>query len=342
MDEGQLFVTSVPVQDNASVEGLRPVNLRTDLAQLADLIERVFADSMDQGGRAAVNEMRTLSRIGVGLNLFPGLSDLTQGINMGYVWVAGGKLVGNVSIYPAGQPHHDTWIVANVGVHPDHQRQGIASQLMRASMDAIRQRGGRRAVLQVDLDNEGARRLYERLDFVNERAWIVWRRGSSMRVPPPLTDQSAHVSHRRRGEWQAEYELAQRLRPADQGGIGWQRPLHTNLFRKPVLKQLGDWLNMRTEERLVIRADDERHLLAALWVEAGFLTSATQLTLMVEPDYQGVYDDILINTATRRFGGRRNALTIEHPADDTRTNDVLRHYQFRAKRDVMHMRWDVP
>lgn len=329
------------VQDDGISDGPRPVNLRTDLAPLADLIELVFADSMDQGGRAAVREMRTLSRVGVGISLLPGLSDLTQGINLGYVWIADGKLVGNVSTYPTSKPYRNTWIIANVGVHPDYQQRGIATQLMRASMETIRARGGVRAILQVDASNSVARRLYERLGFVVERTWTTWRRSHSIRVPAPLTDQAVHVSYRRPGEWRAEYALAQQVRPEERGGMGWQRPLHPDLFRKSLLMRIGDWFNMRTEERLVIRSEDEARILASLWIEGGFLTASTHLTLMTAPEYQGLYDEVLIGTAVRRFSHRNSALVLEHPTDETRTSEVLREYQFRPQREVVHMRWDV-
>ena len=334
-------MTSVPIQHGSQTEGLRPVNLRTDLVQLADLIELVFADNMDQSGRAAVREMRTLSRVGMGISLFPGLNELTHGINMGYVWIADGKLVGNTSIYPMRHPSAGTWIIANVGVHPDYQRQGIATQLMHTSMESIRERGGEHVILQVNEDNETARRLYGRLGFIDERTWIVWRRSSSIRIPPPMPEQVVRISNRRHTEWLAEYDLAQRVRPADKGGIGWQRPLRPDLFRQSLLKRLGDWLNMRTAEHLVIRSDDERQLLASMWIESGFMTSATQLTLMVEPEFQGLYDAVLINSAARRFGGGRSALMIEHPADETAVSDTLREYQFRPQGHFVHMRWDV-
>lgn len=326
----------------ATSEGLRPVNLRTDLAPLADLMELVFADSMDQGGAAAIREMRTLSRIGGGLGLFPGMNDLLQGISQGYVWIAGGELVGNVSIYSANWPRElgSAWIIANVGVHPDYRGRGIAASLMRASMDTIRKRGGTVAVLQVDEDNYTARRVYQRLGFIDERAWTLWRRAGAVRSGPH-NGPPVFISHRRRGDWRAEYALAQRLRPRERGGIGWQRPLHMGLFRRSLWQTLTDWASMRSLERLVIRAQNDDELAAVMWIERAAMTSSIQLTLMVDPDYQGLYDDALIHLATRRFGAGRGALLIEHPSDETVTAEVLRRHYFRPQREVVHMRWDV-
>ena len=156
-------------------DGVRPVNLRTDLRPLADLIELVFADSMDSSGRSAIREMRYLSSLGYGLKLIARLNELALGISLGFVYVLDGKLVGNVSVYPASYPSGlgETWILANVGVHPDYQRRGIAGDLMRASLEMIRRRGAARVILQVNYDNEAALRLYERAGFVCERAWRV-------------------------------------------------------------------------------------------------------------------------------------------------------------------------
>ena len=339
-------MTSISLSDESALpgDGLRPINLKTDLVQLADLIELVFADSIDQGGLNAAREMRTMHRIGFGLSLLAGLNDLAQGISMGYVWIAGGRLVGNVSIYPASWQGAvgRVWVIANVGVHPDYQRQGIATQLMRASVEAIEQRGGSQALLQVDAKNETAWRLYHRLGFVDERAWTIWRRTSSSRIGSVADDHSVHISWRRPEEWRQEYELAQHVRPAQQGGVGWQRPLHSSLFRKSLLKRLDDWFSLRSIERLVIRSEDETRLLASMWVESGFMTSSTQLTLMVEPEYQGIYDDALLQLAVRRFGDARHALLIEHPSDEIVTSELLRQYYFRPQREVIHMRLDFP
>lgn len=333
----------LPNSPLSTADGIRPINLKTDLAQLADLIELVFADSMDSSGMAAVREMRYISKWGVGLGLLAGSADLTNGISLGYVYIVNGHLVGNVSVYPVNWPDErgKVWVVANVGVHPNYQRRGIAAQLMHSSMDLIRSRGGQIALLQVDTHNDTAHRLYLRLGFVDERPWTLWRRHGSGRLPPPLDNRTLFISRRRRSEWREEYNLARSVRPAYLGGMGWQRPLHTSLFRKSLAQHLSDWINLRSEERLVIRSEDEDRMLASLWISNAFLASSTQLTLMVDPAYYGLYDEALINLAVRTVGGGRNTLMIEHPSDETVTNEVLSKYHFRPQRETITMRWDV-
>jgi ribosomal protein S18 acetylase RimI-like enzyme len=319
--------------------GMRPVNLRTDLAPLADLIELVFADSMDSSGRAALREMRYLSRMGPGLNVIAHMNDMAMGLNLGYVWLADGQLVGNVSVYPAHWPTDlgRAWIIANVGVHPDYQRRGIARRLMQASMEMIARRGGTAAILQVDVDNTPALYLYQSLGFVIERAWSVWRRRPSTRFGPPPPETNVYMRHRRRSEWRQEMALAQRIRPQEGGGLGWLRPLHKSQFRKSLWSLMGDWISLRGVERLVL-VDDHNHIMGSLWIETGF-GSKTRLMLLVEPDHQGIYDHVLLDSVVRRMD--RTPLLLELPQDDTVTTELLHKYHFTCQRTVTHMRWDA-
>ncbi|MFW5772240.1 MAG: GNAT family N-acetyltransferase [Phototrophicaceae bacterium] len=321
-------------------DGMRPVDLKTDLAPLADLIELVFASNMDSGGRAALREMRYLSRIGPGLHLLSHLNEMAAGISLGYVWLVDGRIVGNVSVYPAHWPQDmgSAWIVANVGVHPQYQRRGIARRLMEASMEMIRQRGGKTAILQVDATNDGAHQLYRSLGFVDERTWITWRRPGSTRLPDAINDAQVFIRRRRRAEWRDEMALAARLRPQGRGGLGWLRPLHRSFFQRPWWRQMLDWISLRGLERQVIAAPDDGRLLASMWLEST-VASRTQVTLLVDPLYQGIYDGLLLNTAVRRYG--HNPIVVEHPADETLVNETLANYRFIQQRAVIHMRWDI-
>lgn len=335
-------MVSLTLSKSSSVSnGIRPVNLKTDLAPLADLIELAFADTMDSSGRAAIREMRALSRFGTGLGVLAGMNDLVQGIGLGYVWVEDDRLIGNVSIYPSNLPAdmRNYWIIANVAVHPEYRGRGIARRLMEVSLDAIRKHGATRgrspkAILQVEQGNDAAYHLYDTLGFVEEGTWRHWRRSGTTRVPPQEHD--AYIAQRRRDEWRAEYALAKRIRP---NGLGWQRPLHPRSFHRSLLGALNDMLNMRSTERLVIRSEDERQVLASLWIERAVAATSVQLVLMVDPDYQGIYDDALIHLAAQRYG-MRTPLMLEHPANDTLTSAVLERYHFHEQRTLVHMRWD--
>jgi ribosomal protein S18 acetylase RimI-like enzyme len=327
-----------PEEQARTTDGARPVNLRTDLGPLADLIEIAFSSSMDSSGRAAVREMRALSRMGAGLNLLGNLNDLAQGMGTGYVYIADGRLIGNVSTYPAESsgPLKDDWVIVNVATHPDYRGRGIAHRLMQDTLQMIRKHGGRNALLQVDADNPTARRLYQRLGFYEERGWTTWRRNAAHARVPELELPPPHIVHPQAGEWRAEYALAAHVRPQAMGGLGWLRPLTEARFNRSIWRRLTDWFSLRGLEKLCIRSATEADILASLWIESGFTLSATKLTLLVHPDYEGYYDEALINTAVNRFGG--GAISIEHPADRATTSAILRRYGFSTRRDVVHMR----
>jgi ribosomal protein S18 acetylase RimI-like enzyme len=321
--------------------GPRPVNLKTDLAPLADLIEIAFADTMDSGGRAAIREMRALSRLGPGLSIVPAMNELVLGVGMGYVWIEDGRLVGNVSVYPASQPPEAprAWIIANVAVHPDYRGRGIARSLMQDSLASVRERSATPAdvILQVEAPNWKARQLYESLGFSNEGAFTLWRRGPS-RVPDTLQGRMGpYIARRSWNEWRAEYALAERARPPELGGIGWLRPVAPSLFRPSLRKAINDFVNLRGKERLVIQ-DAHGAMTGALWIERGFGAGAVQLTLLVDPEAREAEDMALLLTGLRRFGPD-HTLAIEHPAEDTTVCALLERFDFRRVRTLVHMRW---
>lgn len=322
-------------------DGLRPVNLRTDLRPLADLIELVFADSMDQSGRSAIREMRYLSYMGHGLGLISRLNSLALGISLGYVYVLDGQLVGNVSIYPADYPKDlgAAWILANVGVHPDYQRRGIAGRLVEASVEMIRKRKGRQVILQVNYDNRAAQRLYQRHGFIYERAWRMWRR-SRFAKAPAASHRGFPITRLRRNEWQAEFALAQEARPNSRGGLGWLMPLHRRRFHPPLWKRAANLLSLNSVEKLAARDRTTAAVVASCWLESAVSTSVLRARLFASQqtdDAAGA--DALINHVLRRYSG--STILFEHPRDDEAVSELLRHYQFKVKRDLWHMRLDL-
>ncbi len=338
-------MTGISVKPLASTaaadDGLRPVNLRTDLRPLADLIELVFADSMDSAGRSAINEMRYLSHLGYGLKLIARLNDLALGISLGFVYVMDGKLVGNVSVYPAQYPKEmgESWILANVAVHPHYRRRGIAHSLVEACIDMIRRRAAARVVLQVNYDNLAAQRLYERHGFIYERAWRIWRRSGFVRsVAGPAPGLS--VAHLHGTEWAAELSLAQSARPNKRGGIGWLKPVHQSKFYSPLWKRLLRQISLSGAERLVIRDKTGRAILASCWLERAMGFSSVRGWLFVSPQVdQRAYLEALLNYVVSR--DERSTIHFEHPHDDAIAYDLFKQHHFKVNRELWHMRYDL-
>jgi ribosomal protein S18 acetylase RimI-like enzyme len=313
--------------------GPRPVNLRTDLGAIADLVEMCFAGQMDAEGRAAVREMRWLSHTGPLLWLLAGLNHVARGVSTGLVWVEDERLVGNVSVYRA-EVREPAWVIANVAVHPDYRRRGIARSLVRASLDLLRRRRACWAILQVGHDNAAAIALYREVGFYPLRTWVIWRRSAYLSAP---AGRSLPVEAARGSEWHALYDLARQSCPS---GLGWMRPAAPHAFRPSLWRALGDLLGGRHEERYVVR-DSSGKVTAALFIEMTLGKPADRLILMVHPAQRGRLERHLLEFALRRLGRRRKAVVIEYPCDEEAGSAALAALQFEPRRTLTHMRHDL-
>ena len=322
-------------------DGVRPVDLGTDLRPIADLIELAFSDSMDSAGRSAIREMRYLSHLGFVLRLIARFNSLAEGLNLGFVYIDDGELVGNVSMYPGNYPRElgETWMLANVAVHPSRRGRGIAGKLLACGIESLRKRGAKRVILQVDVANDTALKLYEAHGFVRERAWVNWRRSSRVRGFAS-TPHDFHITRLRRHEREAEYRLAQAARPNDRGGLGWQKPLRKDDFCPSPWRELRMALSMQGVEKLVIRGDNPEEILACCWLEnpAGFGRVLARMFTSPQIDHTP-YAEALIGNLTARY--ERSTILFEHPRDDDVVSDLLKRRGFKVKRELWHMRLDM-
>jgi ribosomal protein S18 acetylase RimI-like enzyme len=310
--------------------GLRPVNLHRDLAGIADLIEVCFASTLDAGGRAAIQEMRAVSRSRVLLGLLIRLGQAVPFMR-GFVWVEGERVIGNVSVSPTD--YGNGWIIANVAVYPEFRQQGIARQLMHSALEMVAKQG-KFATLQVDADNPSARHLYETLGFQEQRTFIRWRRMSHLRTPDCQGDVTIRQLARR--EAGALYDLASRVRPNLRGGMGWLRPTRIADLRPSWLGDMRFWLKGEQSDFWVVpgRAG---HIEAALIAEHRMGSSTGVFDLLVSPEQQGVLEAPLINYALCSLFGRHQPVVTDHPADDAAASDVLYSHYFKPERTLVHM-----
>ena len=320
-----------PIAKGLRGQGIRPINTRTDLPALADLLEAAFSKTMETGGRAVIQQMREAGRLGI-----PWLSSqgLASGVRRSLVWVEGGRLLGNISIYSADLPHQRgrAWILANIAVLPGQRRRGIATQLVAAALAQLRTYGERHVVLQVDEDNEIARHVYRQAGFGEENVVCLWSRSRQIR-PPVVTVDAPSVLRRPRLAWRAEYELAARTRPPERGGISWLRPLEMADFRAGPQALVVQLLAGRWRERRVVMGE-KGLLTAALWLEHK-LSGPTVLTLLHDEAASEAVLRTLFCWALRRQPYR--GAILEHPKE-ARVSQLLRALDFRLMRTVVNMR----
>jgi ribosomal protein S18 acetylase RimI-like enzyme len=205
---------------------LRPLNPLRDLMAVADLIELCFHGTMDAEGRTFLHDLRRSSR-GSGLADWAArTSDLAGMPLSGFVWEDSGQIVGNVSLIPFNRRGVRVTLIANVAVHPDYRRRGIARHLTQRALLAARERSGHEVWLQVRDDNPGAIKLYEELGWREQTRRTTWRIAPGQPVEPaaPRLRVVNHASQ----NWPRQSDWFERIYPHS---ISWYYPSFWDSFR---------------------------------------------------------------------------------------------------------------
>ena len=324
-----LWQTDIPV---ISGQGIRAINTKTDLPALADLLEIAFSEKMDSSGRAAIQQMRDMGRIGILNRLFA--TSLAKGVHRSFVWVENGRLLGNISLYSEKFPYQNTraWILANIAVLPQHRKKGIATQLVVTALDALKTKGVNEIYLQVDEENKNARQLYQKLGFIEENAFGIWIRKRNS--PIPHQNKNGEEVVRSSAVFrEKEYRLARKTRPVERGGIGWLRPLDRREFIGGIQGLILSLISGRFRERRVLIEQGDA-VKAAIWLDQKF-HGPIVLTLLHETDLPPVKIKPLIRWALRRHPFRN--FFLEHPKTSD-IDSVLQEFEFRHTRTVVNMR----
>lgn len=199
---------------------LRPFDARRDLNPLADLIELCFADTLDTDGFSYLQQMRLAARHRSYLAWMLTVSQHPNVPLSGYVWEEQGQLVGNLTLIPFYSLGRRYYLIANVAVHPDHRRQGIASRLTQQALEHARQHGANSVWLQVRDDNDAAIRLYRSLGFAEKarRTTWIWESAPTaylQQAPLPL---DIHVGRRKAEEWPTQRAWLKEIYPPE---VNW-------------------------------------------------------------------------------------------------------------------------
>ncbi|MDT8307502.1 MAG: N-acetyltransferase [Anaerolineae bacterium] len=323
--------------DSQTGNGLRPVNLSHDVAQVVGLLNLAFRSALQAEGRRLGNAQ---------LAAYPGWTvrwrQFRQGLVPGFVWEVDGRIVGNVSILPTRIMGR--FAVANVAVHPDFRRRGIARSLMEAALDMVENHSGQVVILQVRHDNDGAIRLYRSLGFHTVGRVTSWEASYSQvrHLPVPVDrrrpDQVGpyFVRPLRANEWRAAWELDRQSVEPD---LHWPEPLEPDAYRHGVWQRLEQLFSGRRREYwLALTGQDQFAGVATILSEWG---RAHHLALRAHPAWRGEVERPLLAKVLRRLEYLpRRHIRLDHPAGDVVTTDLLSDANFGVRRTLTVMRYD--
>jgi ribosomal protein S18 acetylase RimI-like enzyme len=326
------MTTITNLLENTAQSGyLRPLDVRKDLGGVADLVEQCFADTLDSDGQRYIQQMRSLSRNPGTLNWIGSFSERTSLPLSGYVWEEEKRVVGNLTLIPYHIQREQAILIANVAVHPDYRRRGIAHRLTAKALDHARQRGIRSTWLHVREENEPAIKLYRSLGF-QERArrttWVSDGKVSQEEPAKAANPPRVTVGFRRAKDWNIQQAWLQRLYPAE---VTWHLSLKQAWLRpgfRGFLYRTFNDINLRQWS-----AWQEDDLLGVLTWNSS-LSYADSIWLATDEENEDTAAYTLLRYAKQQLSPKR-PLSLDFPAAQAR--EAIQGAGFHAHQTLIWM-----
>jgi hypothetical protein len=206
---------------------LRPIDIRNDLAQIADLIELCFKDHLDADGRVYLDQMRRAARNAQYLTW--AMHAKIQMPVSGYVWEDAGRITGNVSLMPVNKDGSRAVMIANVG-----------RVLTEQALEFCTSQNCRTAWLQVRDDNLGAQHIYASLGFEERNRRATWVVDPVLYTPPKITNAAFVSGRRKNADWQFQAAWLDEIYPP---AVRWNLPFRRDVFRPGIRQDFWRFFN---------------------------------------------------------------------------------------------------
>ena len=206
---------------------LRAFDIRSDLLAVADLVELCFKESLDADGRLYIHQMRKTARSGRLLSLAAAASGRMDTPPGGFVWLESRELVANLSLIPVYTQGISRYLIANVAVHPDFRRRGIARSLTQAAIAHAQRSRAKEIWLQVDAANQPAQKLYRGMGFEQRAHRASWQTKPDPDLASP-NHAAIKVRNQQKADWQQHRRWLDELYPKL---IRWNLPLDIKQFQ---------------------------------------------------------------------------------------------------------------
>jgi ribosomal protein S18 acetylase RimI-like enzyme len=305
---------------------LRPFDSHRDLRQVADLVELCFADTIDADGKRYLQQMRFAADNPRYLRWAAAAVDVSSLPSAGYVWEEDGKLVGNLSLIPFSVHNDRYYLIANVAVHPEYRKRGIARMLTAQGIEHARKRGAKATWLHVREENEAANNLYRSLGFEERGRRTTWFSQSD--VPGVAVNPHIKFTSRRSQDWNAQKAWLVNSYPPE---LTWHMPLKLIDLRPGItgaLYRFFTQLNIRQWTAV------QNGQLLGILSKVASTGQADHLWLAAWPDQEDTAAAALLSYARQQLGQRRT-LSLDYPSG--RASQAIEQAGFSAHQTLVWM-----
>jgi ribosomal protein S18 acetylase RimI-like enzyme len=234
-------MTTASLYSHKKPDHVRILDISRDLDQVANLIEMCFPIHLDQDGQTYIREMRKTAREFRLMGWLSTLSAMGSEQAPGFVYEESGQIIGNLSLIPFQQRERRFHMIANVAVHPDHRRRGIARALTKRALAYIRRTSEPWVWLQVRDDNPAAINLYHSVGFIEQVVRTNWRiRPVELQTGQVRAELKYCLRRRRRADWERQQQW---LADAYPSSIRWNLPVDFHRFSPGPLQVISNFLD---------------------------------------------------------------------------------------------------
>ena len=304
---------------------LRQLNILCDLSKVADLVELCFHQNMDSEGKSYLRQMRHASKKSQFLSWTSNSVPLK-----GYVWAEKNKIIGNISIIPFQKTGKKIFLLANVAVHPDHRRKGIAKALTEKGLEYARQHGAKSIWVHVKDDNPTAIKLYENLGFQERTSRTTWV--ANAKIHPSQAKTHVKITSPSACFWEREYHWLTQNYPEE---IRWYRMPNWKNF-KPGMKYFFYKFFVESDNyQWIIQKDGK---LEAALIATRIYASRSYIWLATAQKTDSLSLTHLLLHARLHLSAKKRKLYLNYPANQSTT--ALQNAGFTPLRTLIWMKAD--
>jgi ribosomal protein S18 acetylase RimI-like enzyme len=297
---------------------------------VADLVEMCFPIHLDPDGQMYVREMRKTARQMQLLSFVSDLIDAQGSKAAGFVCEDDGRVIGNLSLIPFQKDRQRIHLIANVAVHPDYRRQGIARALTERAVGYLRRQNEPSVWLQVSEDNEAAIHLYRSIGFEAQLTRTTWRIRPfefKREIVPPQRD--AKVTRWGKACWESQQRWLDANYPAL---MRWNLQVNFNQFDPGWMRQFLNILEGVRLKHWVVKLGDQCAGVLT-WQKSNSFADNLWLAFPEETEQEALPKGL---HAALRFLPSRHPVSVDYPKG--RFQDQFEALGFTLFRTLIWMR----